>query len=283
MFQKRFPKKTFQGFAVVILIALFSLWIASQADKQVFASDGRGVPDPGHVATEVEVGARPVEQAVAPAHPVNDEAGETGESGNWFVVDEESVWSDEELLVVEQIMDRTWEALEGVGLDGEILLAGYHFRRLPAEFIPGDERLLAIVDHHTMEIILADGAFKRLHGFYIYHELGHAIDRQLERQPSEAYHRIAGNGQAETVREDDTWQTVTGFWLRYHGRDDREEATADAFAWWVMAQFDQPKPFFPGTPVTTDYGQIAQAIEEALVEEGNDGHQQDQAIAISGE
>ena len=117
-----------------------------------------------------------------------------------------------------------------------------------------------------MEIMLANGAFERLHGFYIYHELGHAVDRQLDRLPSEAYHRIAGDSQEETIEESNTWATTTGFWLRYHGRDDREEATADAFAWWVMAQAGQPKPFFPGTPVTTDYDEIASAIAEAMRE-----------------
>jgi len=193
----------------------------------------------------------------------------TEEQINWFLTDGESQWSEQEMVTVQQIMDHTWRALESVGLDGERLLAGYHFRRQPAEFIPGEERLLAIVDHQKMEIVLADGAFKRLHGFYIYHELGHVIDRQLERMPSEIYHRIASEGQGdghEPAGNTSVWQTTTGFWLRYHGRDDREEATADAFAWWVMAQFDQPKPFFPGTPVETDYDEIAQTIEAALNE-----------------
>ena len=37
-----------------------------------------------------------------------------------------------------------------------------------------------------------------------------------------------------------------------------------AGAWWVMAQSGQPKPFFPGTPMETDYAEIAQTIEDAL-------------------
>jgi hypothetical protein len=189
------------------------------------------------------------------------------ERSSWFLTNGENQWSDQEMATVQQIMDHTWQALESIGLDGDSLLAGYRFRRLQAEFIPGEERLLAIVDHQTMEIVLADGAFERLHGFYIYHELGHAVDRRLERMLSEAYHQIARTGQVdggETGGDAPEWLTTTGFWLRYHGRDDREEATADAFAWWVMAQFGQPKPFFPGTPVTTDYDEIAQTIEEAL-------------------
>lgn len=206
-----------------------------------------------------------ISKSVATQDTVQSVEGAAEERSNWFLTDDESQWSDQELATVQQIMDRTWQALESVGIDGESLLAGYHFRRVPAEFVPGEERLLAIVDHQKMEILLADGAFERLHGFYIYHELGHAVDRQLDRATSEIYHRIASDGQ-QTDEDNSVWQTTTGYWLRYHGRDDREEATADAFAWWVMAQAGQPKPFFAGTPPSTDYDQIARTIEEAVLE-----------------
>ena len=88
---------------------------------------------------------------------------------------------------------------------------------------------------------------------------------RLSRLPSEGYHQIAGAIQkAAQPAGSSSWKTTDGFWLRYHGRDDREEATADAFAWWVMDQAGQPQPFFPGTPVTTDYADVAQSIEDAL-------------------
>lgn len=241
MATKAFPKQTYRQIGFVVFLMIFGLWIASQAVGQVVAADrydGRSASAEAEVATEETVG--------------------------WFIVEEESQWMAQEITFVEQIMEHTWQALDGAGLAGQDLLDGYRFRRVAAEFVPGQERLLAMVDHERMEIILADGAFKRLHGFYIYHELGHAVDRQLERLPSEGYHRIAGEAQEGTAEGGDTWTTVTGFWLRYHGRDDREEATADAFAWWVMAQAGQPRPFFPGTPPATDYDQIARTIEESV-------------------
>jgi hypothetical protein len=262
----RLPKQSYQRIGFVALMAIFSLWITGQAVGQVAASAYHDTVLP-EVATEVVAASREqLPEPVATTSPVESAVSGTEEDHGWFIADETSRWSDQELVVVEQIMEHTWRALDEVGLDGQTLLDGYRFRRAAAEFVPGRERLLAIVDHKTMEITLADGAFERLHGFYIYHELGHAVDFQLERLPSQAYHRIAGQAAEEVAETNDTWSTTTGFWLRYHGRDDREEATADAFAWWVMSQAGQPKPFFPGTPVTTDYDQVSRTIEEAVRE-----------------
>ena len=242
-----------QLFINVILIVL--LWSSSQA----VASDFRPGLSAGTVEAPSGITSERVQQAQALPSP--NPASEAVSGQDWFLVSEDSQWTDQEMFTVKQIMDRTWAALAGIGLDGQQLLAGYRFVRLQAEFVPGEERLLAIVDHQKTEIVLADGAFKRLHGFYIYHELGHAVDNRLGRAPSEAYHQVAG-----TTQMDDrlTWLTKDGYWLRYPGRDDREEATADAFAWWVMDQAGQPQPFFPGTPVTTDYADVAQSIEDAL-------------------
>lgn len=248
--------------STLILIAL--LWASSQA--LVSAYQGSAVDGGAPIAGISKSVSAPEADQSAPTAAGAEEGG-----ASWFLVNDGSQWSDQEQIRVQQIMDRTWRALDSLGVDGQSLLAGYHFRRLDSEFVPGEERLLAIVDHQAKEIILADGAFERLHGFYIYHELGHAVDRQLDRMPSEAYHRLANAGQARNDGAGDasTWQTTDGFWLRYHGRDDREEATADAFAWWVMAQAEQPKPFFAGTPVTTDYDEIAGAMAEAMGEASN--------------
>jgi len=266
MAQKQFQKQITRKTAFFFLVAVFSLWIASQAVSRVSASPAREIVISESV-TEVAAARR--EQVVEPAVttlPAHPEASEINEAQGRFIVDETSRWSDQEIATVEQIVARTWAAMDSIGLDGQQLLEGYRFRRVAGEFVPGGERLLAVVEHRRMEIVLADGAFKRLHGFYIYHELGHAVDHRLERLPSEAYHRIANQDQAEAAKAGAAWSTTTGFWLRYPGRDDREEATADAFAWWVMAQAGQPKPFFAGTPVTTDYDVIAQTIETALLE-----------------
>jgi hypothetical protein len=266
MVQKWFPKRIGQKAGFFFLVAVISLWIVSQAVGQVSASAAREVVFSERVIEEADASTETVGEPAMPVSPAQAAASETEEVPGWFLVDETSHWSDDEMVVVEEIMARTWAALDNIGLDGQNLLEGYRFRRAAAEFVPGGERLLAVVDHQHMEIVLADGAFKRLHGFYIYHELGHAIDHRLERLPSEAYHRLASQGQEEAAEAGDKWSTTDGFWLRYPGRDHREEATADAIAWWVMSQASQPKPFFAGTPLTADYDGIAQTIEAALLE-----------------
>jgi len=265
-----FHKRTF-----VIIATLLFIWAASQAASQIGLPGGEALVFPAASAmAEESASSEPAVEAMADHDLTQAVDGETEEARGWFIVDDESQWADEERIIVEQVMERTWESLESVGLDGESLLAGYRFRRLAGEFIPGQERLLAVVNHETKEIVLADGAFKRLHSFYVYHELGHAVDQQLGRLPSEAYHQLANAGRDEQPTSDgEAWVTTTGFWLRTNGRDDREEATADAFAWWVMAQADQPQPFFPGTPATTDYGEIARTMGGAMQEAAATGDQ----------
>lgn len=266
MVQKWFPNWIGQKAGFFFLVAVISLWIVGQAVGQVSASAAREVIFSESVIEAAAASSEPVSEPAMTVPPARAEASEAEEAPGWFIVDETSHWSDDERIVVEEIMARTWAALDDIGLDGQKLLEGYRFRRVAAEFVPGGERLLAVVDHQRMEIVLADGAFKRLHGFYIYHELGHAIDHRLERMPSEAYHRLASQSQEEAAEAGDKWLTTDGFWLRYPGRDHREEATADAIAWWVMSQAGQPKPFFAGTPLTANYDGIAQTIETALLE-----------------
>jgi hypothetical protein len=261
-----FPKQAYQRIGFIILVAVLSWRIASQAVGQGAASDYGDAVLPDDAIGTATVSQDQASESVATPSVVQQAAGESDEAHGWFIVDQGSHWTAQEMHVVRQILEHTWQALDRVGVDGQSLLEGYRFRRAAAEFVPGRERFLALVNHRKMEIVLADGAFKRLHGFYIYHELGHAADRQLERAPSKAYHRIASQALGESPEESDTWSTATGFWLRYHGRDDREEATADAFAWWVMSQAGQPIPLFPGTPVTTDYDLIARSIEASIRE-----------------
>lgn len=258
-------RQNYRRTGFIVLLALFSLWITSQAVGQVRAASAYETSYSNGASEVTSAGREQASDTVATA-PALPAAGETEEAQGWFVHDEESQWTAQEMSFVVQIMEHTWQALDGAGVDGRALLNGYRFRRAAAEFVPGRERYLAMVNHREMEITLANRAFERLHGFYIYHELGHAVDQQLGRLPSDVYHRIAGQAQEESATASDTWSTTTGFWLRYNGRDNREEATADAFAWWVMAQAEQPKPFFPGTPPSTDYNQIAGTIEEAVRE-----------------
>jgi hypothetical protein len=183
-----------------------------------------------------------------------------GNGQSTIVIGQDNVWTAAELQAVEQIVEHTVDALAGIGLDDQQLLDGYRFGRYQGEYVDGVPGRLAIVDHQQQIITLSDAAFKRHHGFNIYHELGHVVDRRLGRQLSQLFHDAAGSQQS------DTWTTADGYWLRQHGREDREEATADAFALWVMTgQANFSKPVFYGTPVTVDYNGLNQAIEEALL------------------
>lgn len=194
--------------------------------------------------------------------PPNDELITETTPSSWFLTDPASPWTPLELATVGQIRSQTIQALNENGLDGEELLEGYRFHRFLGQYVDHVEGQLAIVDHEKEEIVLADGAFERHHGFNIYHELGHVVDHRLGRQLSQRYHEVAGSDRAQSP---DNWQTADGYWLRYHGRDDREEATADAFALWVLAsQSGTWKPVFYGTPLTVDYNGIVTAIEVAL-------------------
>lgn len=185
------------------------------------------------------------------------------ESG-WYIEDEQSNWQPAEMAMVDDILTRTFQALETAGLDGRSLIGGYQFQRVPGEHIDEELGLVALVNHEEQVIRLADSAFLRLDGFYIYHELGHVVDRQMNRRLSDLFHSQAGEpSQAEQVA--DSWSTADGYWLRAHGHEDREEATADAFALWVGDQFGMKRPVFAGTPVETEYQQIIDQLGIAMV------------------
>jgi hypothetical protein len=187
-------------------------------------------------------------------------AGNSMDQPNWFIEEGNSTWTESELEVVGQTLEQTIQALALVGLDGQEILQGYRFRRFHGEYADAVDGRLAIVDHQKAEIVLSDAAFKRHKGFNIYHELGHVVDYRLDRQLSHLFHLRAGTNQTAT-----DWVTAEGYWLRDHGRYDREEATADAFALWVLAQGpDDFRPVFYGTPVTVDFEAIIWVIEEAL-------------------
>jgi hypothetical protein len=91
---------------------------------------------------------------------------------------------------------------------------------------------------------------------------GHAVDYQLNRQLSAGFHKYAdGPEMSEDGRQ---WQTADNYWLRLQGRNDREEAAADAFAVLVMSQAGLGRPVFANQPVTTDYYGISAAAALAL-------------------
>ncbi len=188
---------------------------------------------------------------------------ETDEIAYWLITDEESRWTAEEIEILQRVLQNTFAALAANGIDGMALLDGYRFRRDASLFIDDVEGRMGIIDHNVGEITLSDKAFTVLHGFAIYHELGHAVDYRMDRQLSEAFHRHTGG--PEISEDGGQWQTADDYWLRLQGRDDREEATADAFAVLVMVSHAGLKqPVFAHQPVTTDYAGISTALALAL-------------------
>lgn len=170
----------------------------------------------------------------------------------------EDTWEAGELAMLDEIVTAVVGALDLQGLNGRALLDGYQFRRQSGEYLvdrPGD---IALVNHATQEITLADAAFKRLRGFYIIHELGHVVDWRTGRQLSATFHARIGSDLENQA-------TADGFWLNLHARDDLEEATADAFALWIMAAYAPGyRPVFAYTPLTADYEGLKAALAASL-------------------
>ena len=203
--------------------------------------------------------------AVVVASASNDGTGaKTDEITRWLITNEESYWTAEEAKTVQRVLQDTFGTLAANGIDGIALLDGYRFRHDAGRYVDDVEGLIAKINHNVQEITLSDTAFTLQHGFTIYHELGHVVDHRLDRQLSELFHRHTGVGLV-AGEEGEEWQTAYNYWLRLAGRDDREEATADAFAVLVMVTYaGLRQPIFPHEPVTTDYEGISAAIALAL-------------------
>ncbi len=183
-----------------------------------------------------------------------------GEAGwqQWIMVTPESSWQADELVMLDQILTAVIDSLNQQGLDGHALLKGYRFRRQPGEYLVDRPSNITVVNHTTQEIALADAAFKRLHGFYIIHELGHVVDQRTGRQLSATFHALIGSNQQNQT-------TADGFWLNLHAQNDLEEATADAFALWVMStSAPDYRPVFAYTPQTTKYEGITATMSASL-------------------
>lgn len=178
-----------------------------------------------------------------------------------IVIDDGNGWSAEELALVNKAIADTYAALAQLELDPQALFADYQIRRYIGEYVNGKPGSIGQVDHEAHAITLSDTAFIRLWGFYIYHELGHVLDRRTDRQLSNEFHRLAGSTSGS---EESPWQTADGFWLRDQGHHDREEATADAFALWVIDQAGIKRPVFGGMPLDVDYEGINSAVREGL-------------------
>lgn len=186
----------------------------------------------------------------------------TGDASHWFGTHERTSWTVEELRILREILVEVIDALNTVDVDGNALLGDYRFRRDPGHYADSITGRMAKVDHNEMVITLSDTSFLRQQGFTIYHELGHAVDFRLGRNLSAGFHHLVGSDEESSEL---TWKTADNFWIRQEGRDDREEAAADAFAVWVMVEHaGLQQPVFPRAPISTDYDGIAQAVETVL-------------------
>jgi hypothetical protein len=212
-------------------------------------------PQPSAPSTKPVVVSATTDKAVTVA--------ETDEIEYWLISDEESHWFTDEVEVLQCALQNTFGALTAKGIDGMALLDGYRFRHEADLYVGDVEGQMGTIDHNVGVIRLSDRAFTVLNGFAIYHELGHAVDNRLNRQLSESFHTYTGGPK---ISEDGKqWQTADNYWLREQGHYDREEATADAFAVWVMVSYaGLNRPVFANQPITTDYDGISAAMALAL-------------------
>ncbi|WP_420629963.1 hypothetical protein [Candidatus Leptofilum sp.] len=177
----------------------------------------------------------------------------------WLHISPKHPWTIDDLRMINHILTSTIEVLEKEGVDGRSLLSGYKFRRQHGEYIQGHPGRIAVINHTRQEIILADAAFLRLRGFSIYHELGHAVDARMKRQLTAEFHTLIGSDMVNR-------QTAVGFWMNQRSQNDLEEATADAFALWIITTYeDGYRPVFVGTPLDTHFEGIVKTFETALL------------------
>ena len=184
----------------------------------------------------------------------------SGSWTEWVIVAPDSVWKVEELQVVHTALTTTIGALDEKGLDGRALLGGYRFRRSQGTYLPGTLGQVALVQHDTREIRLSDRALRTQSGFHIYHELGHVVDRRLQQALTREFQRL-------TLGEEgiDSRKTAGGFWLDQFARDRPEEATADAFALWIILNHTTgPEPVFWMKPDEANYDTIAAVMDRVL-------------------
>jgi len=193
-------------------------------------------------------------------HPENQEAFDLS---RWLIVDETSVWTTEEMGVVEQALRNTFGALEEAHMDGETLLDGYRFRRYDGEFANDKEGKIALANHTDQEIVLSDSIFLPENEFYIYHELGHVVDHRSGRALNDQFHALTLQIEGVTALHD--WTTAQGFFLRGQAHVNKLEGTADAFAVWVFVGYvGNPVPQFNHMPENANPKAIVEVFGQAL-------------------
>ena len=167
----------------------------------------------------------------------------------WVNLDADSSWEIDDLQLLHTALLVTMRALDDASFDGYSLLSGYRFRHSRGVYLPGELAILARVEHEQHDVVLADGALRKQWGFYIYHELGHIVDRRLKLQLTNEFQKLTKGENNEGNRK-----TVDGFWLNKAARDRPEEATADAFALWIFLNYTtNPQPVLWLKPQDTHY------------------------------
>lgn len=180
--------------------------------------------------------------------------------GAWqtvIVVDANSQWQVAELVLVHQGLAYAHAALNAVGLDSQPVFAGYRVRRHAGEFYNPERRYVAVVQHDLQEINLADAVFTRKEGFYFYHELGHVVDRRLDRELTLGLMAELSMGWDDLAPD--------GTWVRSMAREAPYELTADAFGIFLGLTYTQmTPPAYVQTPADIDYQAVAQSLAAAL-------------------
>jgi hypothetical protein len=193
-------------------------------------------------------------------------SGSDGEWWQWIIVDEGD-WTIGQLRMVRGALVNTLAALDSVGLDGRAMLSGYRFRRVNSQYVNDIPGRRALVNHGERVILLAEDAFLVNQGFFIYHELGHVVDkatgRALSGMLAERTIERASNPAGPEVAE--------GFWLRDQARHNSSEAAADAFALWVLVDVSgYDLPSFPTSPASADAAALFFLVEQTLIGVGQD-------------
>lgn len=186
------------------------------------------------------------------------------DSQTWFIADESSRWTAQETAIVKGILSETIAALAEAGLSGRSLLEGYRFRRWAGEFAKDREGKIAVVNHSDMEIVLSDTILRPENHFYIYHELGHVVNRRSAGSLSVNFHSRIEQIDGIVIRHD--WTTAEGFWFRGQAHINRDEAIADAFALWVWVSAGHETPNFHDTPETVQWDAMIDVFVNALAE-----------------
>jgi hypothetical protein len=178
----------------------------------------------------------------------------------WIILAPDSSWKIADLQQLHTALKDTISALDEAGYDGYNLLSGYRFRHSRGVYLPEELGILARVDHEQQEIVLAEGALRRQWGFYIYHELGHVVDRRLEHALTNEFQRLTSGGHGVGDRK-----TADGFWLNKAAREKPGEAAADAFALWtVLNHTNNPQPVLWLKPEDTSYETITGVMDSVL-------------------